>query len=464
MALYTKQLQQFEALVSVPENQLEWLEQHSKIVTYAEGEFIAVEGTQISGPHFILEGRVYIYIKQGNVNREITVFQEGNIFGYLPYSRGVNSSVHVQATSPVKLLSFNTDEIRTMMHDHFELTQALVHIMNNRVRDFTTMQQQNDKMAALGKLAAGLAHELNNPAAALVSDSLSLRQHLLLEPETFKNLAALSLSASQLDTINTEIKKIVGVNNRPALSLKEKTKKEEAIADWLDERGIENYEEMSEIFADFNFSFEKLETLGQPLPKNALSPVFNWIYNILTTEKILQDIQVSSGRISELIKSVKIYTHMDRGAEKIITNIHDGIQNTLSILGHKIRKGNIQLEQNYDSTLPNIMAYTGELNQVWTNLIDNALDSMESNRKGKIIITTEKDREFIKVTITDDGPGIPENIRLNIFDPFFTTKEVGKGTGMGLETVQRIVLKHNGSVKVESVPGVTTFTLCFPVN
>ena len=155
---------------------------------------------------------------------------------------------------------------------------------------------------------------------------------------------------------------------------------------------------------------------------------------------------------------------MDRGAEKILTNIHDGIQNTLSILGHKIRKGNIELEQNFDNALPNIMAYTGELNQVWTNLIDNALDSMEINRKGKIIISTEKDREFIKITITDDGPGIPEGIRQNIFDPFFTTKDVGKGTGMGLETVQRIVLKHNGSVKVESVPGNTTFIVCFPID
>jgi len=464
MALYTKQLQQFEALTSVPQNQLEWLEQHSKVVTYANQEFIAVEGTKISGPHFILEGRVYIYMKQGNANREITIFGEGNIFGYLPYSRGINSSVHAQAVSTVKLLSFNTDDIRTMMHDHFELTQALVHIMNNRVRDFTTMQQQNDKMAALGKLAAGLAHELNNPAAALVSDSLSLRQHLLLEPDTFKKLAGLSLNASQLDSVNTEIRNIIAATDKLSLSLKEKTKKEEAIADWLAERGIDNYEEMSEVFTDFNFSFENLETLGKLLPQNALSPVFNWVYNILTTEKIIQDIQVSSGRISELIKSVKIYTHMDRGAEKILTNIHDGIQNTLSILGHKIRKGNIELEQNYNDTLPNIMAYTGELNQVWTNLIDNALDSMEINRKGKISINTEQDREFIKVTITDDGPGIPESIRQNIFDPFFTTKEVGKGTGMGLETVQRIILKHNGSVKVESQPGNTTFTVCFPIN
>ena len=464
MSQYTKQLQQFEALVSVPENQLEWLEQNSEIVKYNDGEFIAVEGTKISGPHFILDGEVYIYMKQGNENREITVFGQGNIFGYLPYSRGINSSVHAQAVGAVKLLSFNTDEIRTMMHDHFELTQALVHIMNNRVRDFTTLQQQNDKMAALGKLSAGLAHELNNPAAALVSDSVTLRQHLSSQPLIFKNLTALCLETAQMDAINAEVQKILNAPAKPNLSLKEKTKKEEAIADWLDERGIDNYEEISEVFTDFNVSFETLAAFEQSLQDDALSPVFNWILNILTTEKIIQDIQVSSGRISELIKSVKIYTHMDRGSQKIATNIHDGIRNTLSILGHKFRKGNAELEEHYDHSLPTLMAYTGELNQVWTNLLDNALDSMEANKKGKIIITTGKDREFIKVTITDDGPGIPQNILPNIFDPFFTTKDVGKGTGMGLETVQRIVLRHKGSVKVESEQGKTTFTVCFPID
>jgi signal transduction histidine kinase len=155
---------------------------------------------------------------------------------------------------------------------------------------------------------------------------------------------------------------------------------------------------------------------------------------------------------------------MDRGSEKMSSNIHDSIQNTLSILGYKLRKGNVEVDERYEENLPQLMAYTGQLNQVWTNLIDNALDSMEANQKGKIIITAKRDRDFIEVTINDDGPGIPENIKPNIFDPFFTTKEVGKGTGMGLETVQRIILKHKGSIKVQSVPGSTTFTICIPIN
>ncbi|MDQ0593862.1 signal transduction histidine kinase [Chryseobacterium ginsenosidimutans] len=464
MGQNTEILQQFDALIAVPQDQLEWLEEHSKIIDYADGEFINEEGSKIDGPNFILEGRVSLFIKQGNENREISVLSKGNIFGYLPYSRGVIAGVNIQAIGTVKIMSFNTDEINSMIRDQFELTQALVHIMNNRIREFTALQQQNDKMAALGKLAAGLAHEINNPAAALVSDSLSLRQHLRLEPKAFKELTSLHLEAFQVDGVVEELMKILAVTDKPVLSLKEKSKKEEAIADWLDERNVKNAEEISEIFVDFNFTFENLKTFEDLIPENGRSSVFNWLLNILVTEKMIQDIQISSERIAELIKSIKIYTHMDRGSDKMRSNIHDGIRNTISILGHKLRKGNVELDERYDETLPLVMVYPGQLNQVWTNIIDNALDSMETNKKGKIVITTERDREFVKIMVNDNGPGIPDNIKSKIFDPFFTTKEIGKGTGMGLETVQRIILRHKGSIKVESVPGSTTFTICIPIN
>jgi len=155
---------------------------------------------------------------------------------------------------------------------------------------------------------------------------------------------------------------------------------------------------------------------------------------------------------------------MDRGTDKQFADIHIGIRNTLTMLGYKLKKGNITLVEDYDKTLPPVKALIGELNQVWTNLIDNALDAMEANGKGTLTIKTHKDKEFVQVSIIDDGPGIPEDIRTKIFDPFFTTKELGKGTGLGLEVVQRIVQQHNGSIKVKSEPGDTEFVVCFPIN
>ena len=179
---------------------------------------------------------------------------------------------------------------------------------------------------------------------------------------------------------------------------------------------------------------------------------------------MVEDIEQASGRIADLVCSVKTFTHMDRGQDKQLADIHTGIRNTLTMLGYKMRKGNISLVEEFDETLPQVNAMVGELNQVWTNVIDNALDAMEPNQKGTLTIRTAREQSDVRVFITDDGPGIAPEILSRIFDPFFTTKEMGKGTGMGLEVVQRIVVQHKGSIKVESVPGRTEFVICLPVN
>src|SRR6202000_2172119 len=169
--------------------------------------------------------------------------------------------------------------------------------------------------------------------------------------------------------------------------------------------------------------------INKYIPAAYLSPVLNWISSLLVTEKMVEDIRESSRRIADLVCSVKTFTHMDRGLDKQYADIHIGIRNTLTMLGYKLKKGNITLVEDFDLTLPPVKAMIGELNQVWTNLIDNALDAMEPNGKGTLTIKTEEDREFVQVFIIDNGPGIPEDIQSQIFDPFFTTKEMGKGTG-----------------------------------
>ena len=457
-------LKTFEALKNIPDDELRWLFDICKKYELQDGEYLTEQGKALAGPHFLLEGRLALYFVQSGIQKEIATFKAGDITGYLPYSRGLVAGASSRAIGKLKLMSYPTERIMEMIKDHFEITQALVHVMSNRVREFTALQQQNEKMMALGKLSAGLAHELNNPASAIVRDSVSLMEHLKLEPKAFKSVIAIKMDAEQVDAVNDELFKVLSVKDRPRLTLKQKTKLEDEINDWLDEHEIAEGYELAENFVDFNFGVENLESINKHIPQAYLEPVFKWISNLLVTERMVEDIQESSRRIADLVSSVKTFTHMDRGSDKQYADIHIGIKNTLKMLGYKIKKGSIKVIEDYDATLPPVKALIGELNQVWTNLIDNSLDAMENKENAVLTIKTEKEREFVQVFIIDNGPGIPADIKPRIFDPFFTTKEMGKGTGMGLEVVQRIVHQHNGSIKVNSEPGKTEFVVCFPIN
>ena len=280
----------------------------------------------------------------------------------------------------------------------------------------------------------------------------------------FKEMAMINIDEEQVNVLVNRLFSLLAETDRTKLTLKQRTVLEDEIADWFEGRGIENGYAIAESFVDFNFCIADLDAFSESIPAESVSPVFNWLSNLLVTERMVEDIQQSSKRIADLVSSIKTFTHMDRAQVKEFADIHIGISNTLTMLGYKIRKGNINVVEAYDKTLPPVKGLIGELNQVWTNLIDNALDAMEPNKKGTLTIKTEKDGQFVQVTIIDDGPGIPEDTIHSIFDPFFTTKPMGKGTGMGLEVVQRIISQHNGTVRVKSVPGCTEFIVCFPLD
>jgi len=458
-------LKNFEALEEVPESQLQWLIDNSECYTLSDGEPITEVGQPIRGPHFIIKGGIRICMIQNGSIREVGSFGEGGITGYLPFSRGLVANVNSEAIGETQLLTFDTDKIRDMIQTQFELTQALVHVMTNRVRNFTALQQQNEKMMALGKLSAGLTHELNNPASAIVRDSDSLLKHLKMQPGDFKSVIAIRMEPEQVDAVSEILFNILDERQPVKLTLRQRTDKEDELNDLFDEMEIISELDTVENFVEFGFLPEHIRAFGKHIPKQFLSPVLNWINNLLVTERMVEDISESSKRIADLVNSVKIFTHMDRAPDKQYADIHIGISNTMTMLGYKLKKGNIALVEEFDETLPPVKAFIGELNQVWTNLIDNALDAMEINGKGTLTVKTEKDGKFVQVSIIDDGPGIPADIQSRIFEPFFTTKEMGKGTGLGLEVVQRIVQQqHNGSIKVKSEPGHTEFIVCFPID
>jgi len=457
-------LKSLDVLQNVPDNQLQWFIDTSENKILNDGDFLIEPGEEITGPHLIVSGTLHFYLNQNGRRTEFADFTKGEITGYLPYSRGKVGIGYAQAKGEVQLLSFPTEKVIDMIKNHFELTQSFVHVMSNRVKNFTELRQQNEKMMALGKLSAGLAHELNNPASAIVRDSISLKQHLKLNPEVLKEFITIKMDEEQADALNVELFKVLAVTKRQHLTLKQRTQREDEIADWFDEAEVENAYEIAESYVDFNFTVEDLKACAKYVPAAHLSSVFNRISNLLVTERMVDDIQESSSRISTLVNSVKNFTHMDGGQDKQYADIHIGIRNTLTMLGYKIKKGSIKVVEDYDHDLPEVKALIGELNQVWTNLIDNAIDAMEVNGKGTLTIKTERDREFVQVLIVNDGPEIDEETLPKIFDPFFTTKPMGRGTGMGLEVVKRIVNQHNGSVKANSKPGQTEFIICFPIN
>jgi signal transduction histidine kinase len=457
-------LQSIDALKEVPAGQLQWLIDHSTLLVTEVGGQLFKPGDPIKGTYIIIEGKFRLCMPQNGEMREIFVFEPKAITGYLPFSRAKTTNGIGEVVSTMRYLFMPVDKMDEMIRTQFELTQALVHIMTTRVRNFTAFEQQSEKMMALGKLSAGLAHELNNPAAAVVRGAASLLKHLKLTPETFKKVMAIRMSIAEVDFINDQLFAVLNRKDKPHFTMMQRSAMEDDLYDWMADYNVTNSQEIAENMTEFGFTVKDLDGFKEHIPDDSISAVFNWINNNLVTEKMVIDIEDASRRIADLVGSVKNFTHMDQGHGKQYADIHNGIRNTLTMLQYKIKKGNITVNQDFDLSLPPVNAMIGELNQVWTNLIDNALDAMEINGNGVLEIKTAPAKDCVQVSVIDNGPGIPDEIKSRIFDPFFTTKEVGKGTGLGLDVVVRIVQQHHGSIKVNSVPGRTAFIVEFPIN
>ena len=314
-----------------------------------------------------------------------------------------------------------------MINHHEALTAALVHIMTTRVREFTSAQQQDDKMMALGKLSAGLAHELNNPASAVVRSSSDLLKSPLKLNEKIAQVLSSGISAEKLRTINEIIDEKILLSKK--LTLMERTTIEDELVEWLEEKDIENPYEIAETLADMGLKPDDLDKVSQALEKENARVTLEWVVELLNLQKLVKEVHDASKRISELVNAIKTYSYMDRAPEKEPTDLHEGIVSTLTMLGHKLRQKELKVVKNFSDELPKVKVFAGILNQVWTNLIDNAIDAMPSG--GTLEIKTYQENSDARIEIIDDGEGIPKETLSKIFDPFFTTKDIGKGTGLG---------------------------------
>jgi signal transduction histidine kinase len=455
-------LQEIEELKAVPVEQLNWLISKSKCIDIKEGDRLFSPGDPIDKLYIILKGEFNLKLNRNNQFVNVGKFGLHAFTGMLPYSRAQSAQAYAEALADSKVLSLQDSHFKEMIRDQHELTTVFVHAMSSRIRQFTKREQQDDKMMALGKLSAGLAHELNNPSAAVVRSAQELSKHLKFTTEKFKNVIKIKMTDEQIDHVNELLfKKVQG--GLTQLSLIEKSSIEDELMDWLDDHNINDSDELAANFVDYGITTDDLDAIAEDTPEAHQNAVLSWLNQVLTTEKLVNEIEDASRRINDLVTSVKSYTHMDQAPEKAPTDIHIGLNNTLTMLNHKLK--HIDVEKNYAKDLPPAAILAGPINQVWTNLIDNAIDAMEDQEVKRLIITTKKEGDFLNVQLTDSGTGIPAEIQEKIFDPFFTTKAIGKGTGLGLEFVQQIIkVQHNGAVYLDSKPGGTTFTICIPIK
>ena len=445
----------------LPEEQLVWLAGQGEEIRAAPGEILFREGDPAENMYVFLEGEF-----QGRSDRASDGFRfeahAGEVTGLLPFSRLQKFQGTGRAVTPVRIAAFHK-RIFPEMHQRMPaLTERLVARMLDRVREFTRISEQRDKLAALGKLSAGLAHELNNPAAALkrAADGLvAVRKELRA---TFLNLDQRSLNREQRTYIAECEEGALDVIQNPApkrLTSMERSDREQELEEWMDAHAVPEPWKVAPMLVEAEFDCKKLAEIRETIGPDALHNVLLRINYSLLAARMVKEMDQSATRIFELVQAVKQYTYMDQAAEQEI-DIHAGIESTLTILAHKLRKKSIRVEREYDSTIPKICGYGVELNQVWTNLIVNAIEAMAEG--GQVRIRTCQDPGSVTVEIEDNGAGISAEALPHIFEPFFTTKAVGEGTGLGLDTAMRVVRKHRGNLSVRSNPGVTTFRVILP--
>lgn len=447
-------------LAEVPTDDITWLAEHSQVQAFEKGDLLFETDKPADHLLIVLKGHFTIFVDRQGHRQEVSDLSPGSISGVLPYSRMVKATGIGQAKGSAEVLRLHRQHFPEMIAEHFSLTQALVHVMTNRVRMFSVLQSQNEKLLSLGKLSAGLAHELNNPASAIVRSAHSLQQHLQHQPDNFKQVMRLTLSAGQIDAIGALLSAKLAGHQASCSSLMAKTEAEDELQDWLDDHDIADADDLIEQFVDYDITPEDLASLAQEHSSEQLSTILHWLASQVNTERMVNEIKDASGRIAELISSIKSYTHMDQSKDRQPVDVHAALRNTCIMLKHKFKRYNVQLVEDFAPDLPQVRALPGELNQVWTNLVDNALDALEETANATLTLATSYDEHFVRVNVIDNGPGVPEPVQNQIFDPFYTTKTLGKGTGLGLDVALKIVQQHRGEIKLKSEPGKTVFGVC----
>ncbi len=433
--LEKSELLRVPAFADLPDDQIEWFIGQSEELRLNASDTYVRQGDPADSMFVILDGQLQA---RGEFGGETIIIpmKAGTVTGALPFSRMKQFTVGVRAVTDARVLRFPAALFPDLIQKMPELTQRLVGLMSDRIRETTRMEQQRDRLASLGKLSAGLAHELNNPASAAKRATSQLRELLKRIKDAAHELGRRDLTAAQKSEIEKMEASFVQSHE-----------------------GQNDLWQMAADLARKNIKPEALESLFAILDAGTARAALVRIAASVEVATLLNEIESSTSRISDLVGAIKEYTYMDQTPVQNV-DIVKSLETTLTIMNHKLKHG-VVVRREYHKIPLLVNSFGSELNQIWTNLIDNATDAM--NGKGELIVRTYREDNCVVVEIADNGPGILPEIRSHIFEPFFTTKGVGKGTGLGLDTVQRIVKKHRGNIQVTSKPGDTSFQVRLPL-
>ena len=461
-----EELRQLFLFEKLTEDQLSWLCREGHVISVEPG-VVYTEGEPATCFYVLLSGEVVLLRRVGADDVETVRSTNPGVYGgaFFAYLGDRVPQVYnntMRAAVPCRFFVLDADKFAQLMTGWFPMAAHLLEGLMFGTKSAQEAVGQRERLLALGSLTAGLAHELNNPAAAAVRATAALRSRVAgmrgklgmiaskkFEPEVLAALIQLQEEAAER------------VSKAVALSPMDTSDAEDAMADWLDARGIAGSWDLAPVFVQGGLDSAWLDLVADAVPDSALDGAVRWLGYTIESELLMNEIGDSTERISALVGAAKQYSQLDRSPYQVV-DVHELLDSTLMMLGAKIGP-DITVVKNYDRGLPEIPCYPGELNQVWTNLIDNAVSAMGG--AGTLTVTTSRDRDFLAVEIGDTGPGVPAEIRDRIFEPFFTTKPVGEGTGLGLDISWRIIVNsHHGDLTVESVPGDTRFRVRLPVT
>ena len=441
-----------------PREELTWIATRGTFYQLQTGEIISRPEDVVNELVILLSGRVSHIRYFAGGQRRIAELRGGEIGGLLPYSRMRISGGDTVVDEPSEAVLLDRNDIPDLVRNCPVATEIMVHLMIDRARLFTSTELRNEKMISLGKLAAGLAHELNNPASAVVRNAKSLLDALRASRDAAHALGRANLTPSQLAEIEEVQKSCMSDTRRRSISGLALADLEEEIIEWLRAHGVNP--ELAEDLARTGIVKEALDRIGLRIQGAQLEAALRWFTADCATQSLSLDIELAATRIHSLVASVKGFTHMDNAPVEGPVDIPAGLSDTVALLDGKARAKSVTINLSLPPDLPQVHGLSAEINQVWMNLIDNAIDAAPVN--GHVEISATHSGPAVVVQVVDDGPGIPADIKGNILDPFFTTKPGGEGTGLGLDIVRRVVEWHNGQVEAESTPGKTQFLVKLP--